>query len=135
MFILIFCFLTYTASGKGRNADPSVSLNVPLTLLPGKNKIDLLSLTVGLQVRLHIQRMLIVNAIYMFFNAEVMSYQNYGAYFDMKGAGITGPVQLKSSQSKSIIDLSTQLWTYQVDIILNYAWFWTTVSIFLKFSV
>ncbi|KAK6144452.1 hypothetical protein DH2020_021272 [Rehmannia glutinosa] len=77
-----------TGSGKGRNSNPNVSIEVPISLTPGKNKIDLLSLTVGLQ--------------------------NYGAYYDKKGAGITGPVQLKSSQNGSIIDLSLEQWTYQV---------------------
>lgn len=33
-------------SGKGK-----VALEIPVTLIPGKNTIDLLSLTVGLQVR------------------------------------------------------------------------------------
>ncbi|KAI3461445.1 hypothetical protein Pfo_018108 [Paulownia fortunei] len=77
-------------SAKGRNSNPEVSIDVPISLIPGKNKIDLLSLTVGLQ--------------------------NYGAYFDKKGAGVTGPVQLKGSQNGSTIDLSSQQWTYQIGL-------------------
>nr|GME21068.1 beta-galactosidase 8 [Ipomoea batatas] len=77
-------------SGKGGSNDAKVSINVPVSLVPGKNKIDLLSLTVGLQ--------------------------NYGGHFDLKGAGITGPVQLKDSKSGSSIDLSSQKWTYQVGL-------------------
>ncbi|KAK6138071.1 hypothetical protein DH2020_028186 [Rehmannia glutinosa] len=77
-------------SGKGRNSNPNVSIEVPISLTPGKNKIDLLSLTVGLQ--------------------------NYGAYYDKRGAGITGPVQLKGSQNGSIIDLSFEQWTYQIGL-------------------
>lgn len=37
-------------SGKGNSNDAKVSIDVPITLIPGKNKIDLLSVTVGLQV-------------------------------------------------------------------------------------
>nr|QSM07474.1 beta-galactosidase 8 [Ipomoea batatas] len=77
-------------SGKGGSNDAKVSINVPVSLVAGKNKIDLLSLTVGLQ--------------------------NYGGHFDLKGAGITGPVQLKDSKSGSSIDLSSQKWTYQVGL-------------------
>ncbi|KAK4408936.1 Beta-galactosidase 8 [Sesamum angolense] len=74
-------------SGKGGSSNSKVSIDVPISLQPGKNKIDLLSLTVGLA--------------------------NYGAFFDMRGAGVTGPVQLKSSKNGSTIDLSSQQWTYQ----------------------
>ncbi|EYU18852.1 hypothetical protein ABFS82_04G192500 [Erythranthe guttata] len=77
-------------SGKGRNSNPKVSIDVPISLKPGKNKIDLLSLTVGLQ--------------------------NYGAFFDKTGAGITGPVQLKGLKNGSTLDLSSQQWTYQVGL-------------------
>lgn len=77
-------------SGKGSNGNRKVSIEVPVTLIKGSNKIDLLSLTVGLQ--------------------------NYGAYFDTVGAGITGPVQLKGSQNGSTIDLSSQKWTYQIGL-------------------
>lgn len=41
-----------TGSGKGRNSNSKVSLDVPISLVPGKNKIDLLSVTVGLQVHI-----------------------------------------------------------------------------------
>lgn len=67
-----------------------VALDFPVTLLTGSNKIDLLSVTVGLQ--------------------------NYGAFFDIQGAGITGPVILKNSASGSTLDLSSQQWTYQVGL-------------------
>ncbi|KAK6141933.1 hypothetical protein DH2020_024322 [Rehmannia glutinosa] len=78
-------------SGKGRNDNPKVSIDVPVSFVPGKNKIDLLSLTVGLQ--------------------------NYGAFFDKTGAGVTGPVQLKGSQNgSSTVDLSSQQWTYQIGL-------------------
>lgn len=49
--------------------------------------------------------------------------QNYGAYYDMKGAGITGPVLLKGFGNGSIIDLSTQQWTYQVTVVKFYSSF------------
>ncbi|GFQ04067.1 beta-galactosidase 8 [Phtheirospermum japonicum] len=77
-------------SGKGRYDKPKISIDVPVTLRPGKNKIDLLSLTVGLQ--------------------------NYGAFFDKTGAGVTGPILLKDSQNGSTVDLSSQQWTYQVGL-------------------
>lgn len=77
-------------SGKGGSNDARVTIDVPVNLIPGKNKIDLLSLTVGLQ--------------------------NYGGHFDLRGAGITGPVQLKDSKSGTVIDLSSQQWTYQVGL-------------------
>ncbi|CAK9174393.1 unnamed protein product [Ilex paraguariensis] len=77
-------------SGKGSYNNPKVTIEVPVTLIPGKNRIDLLSLTVGLQ--------------------------NYGAFYDLSGAGITGPVQLKGSKNNSTIDLSSKQWTYQVGL-------------------
>lgn len=77
-------------SGKGNSGNAKVVLEIPISLVAGKNTIDLLSLTVGLQ--------------------------NYGAFFDLKGAGITGPVLLKDSKSGSKIDLSSQQWTYQVGL-------------------
>ncbi|KAF7119915.1 hypothetical protein RHSIM_Rhsim13G0093500 [Rhododendron simsii] len=72
-------------SGKGK-----VALEIPVTLVPGKNTIDLLSMTVGLQ--------------------------NYGAFFEKAGAGITGPVQLKAENNGSTVDLSSQHWTYQIGL-------------------
>ncbi|GJS21342.1 beta-galactosidase 8, partial [Tanacetum coccineum] len=41
---------------------------------------------------------------------------NYGAFFDKTGAGITGPVELEGLKSGSIIDLSSQRWTYQIGL-------------------
>ncbi|XP_073149105.1 beta-galactosidase 8-like isoform X2 [Henckelia pumila] len=79
------------AGGRRRsNSLREVSIDVPISLVPGQNKIDLLSLTVGLQ--------------------------NYGAYFDTVGAGVTGPVQLKGLQNGSTVDLSSQQWTYQIGL-------------------
>ncbi|XP_051120653.1 beta-galactosidase 8-like isoform X2 [Andrographis paniculata] len=78
------------AAGKGSHSNPNVSMDVPFSVLPGKNKIDLLSLTVGLQ--------------------------NYGAYYDLQGAGVTGPVLLKGLENRSTIDLSSQQWTYQIGL-------------------
>ncbi|GLU19005.1 hypothetical protein SLE2022_352760 [Rubroshorea leprosula] len=80
--------LAGTANGNSGNA--KVAVEIPVTLVPGKNTIDLLSMTVGLQ--------------------------NYGAFFDKWGAGITGPVELKSSKNGNSIDLSSQQWTYQIGL-------------------
>ncbi|KAG6620967.1 hypothetical protein I3842_Q048200 [Carya illinoinensis] len=77
-------------SGKGNSGNPKVSEDIPIALVTGKNKIDLLSLTVGLQ--------------------------NYGAFFDKTGAGITGPVKLKGIKNGTTVDLSSQEWTYQVGL-------------------
>lgn len=41
--------------------------------------------------------------------------QNYGAFFDKVGAGITGPVRLQRSANGTTIDLASQRWTYQVN--------------------
>ncbi|XP_055959705.1 beta-galactosidase 8 isoform X2 [Mercurialis annua] len=76
-------------SGTGKSSNSKVAVDIPITLTPGKNTIDLLSLTVGLQ--------------------------NYGAFFELAGAGITGPVTLKS-QNGNIVDLSSQQWTYQIGL-------------------
>lgn len=75
----------FVGSGIG---NPKISFESPIMLALGSNKIDLLSVTVGLQ--------------------------NYGAFFDLVGAGITGPVKLKG-QNESV-DLSSQQWTYQVGL-------------------
>ncbi|XP_047317232.1 beta-galactosidase 8 [Impatiens glandulifera] len=77
-------------SGKGNSGNSKVSIQIPIILVPGQNKLDLLSSTVGLE--------------------------NYGAFFDLTGAGVTGPVILKSSSNGSSIDLSSQEWTYQVGL-------------------
>ncbi|KAG8387699.1 hypothetical protein BUALT_Bualt02G0048400 [Buddleja alternifolia] len=77
-------------SEKGRSSKPKVSIDVPVNLQHGQNKIDLLSLTVGLQ--------------------------NYGAFFDKTGAGVTGPVKLNGLQNGSSVDLSSQQWTYQIGL-------------------
>lgn len=43
-----------------------------------------------------------------------MALQNYGAFFDLAGAGVTGPLLLRSSSGGLTVDLSSQQWTYQV---------------------
>ncbi|KAL2332047.1 hypothetical protein Fmac_019628 [Flemingia macrophylla] len=77
-------------SQAGNSGKSKFTVDIPVTLVAGKNTIDLLSLTVGLQ--------------------------NYGAFFDTWGAGITGPVTLKGSTNGSTLDLSSQTWTYQVGL-------------------
>ncbi|XVE59812.1 hypothetical protein DITRI_Ditri05aG0076900 [Diplodiscus trichospermus] len=76
-------------SGNGNSGNAKVKVDIPIKVVPGKNTIDLLSLTVGLQ--------------------------NYGAFFDLVGAGITGPVKLNGKNGSSM-DLSSQQWTYQVGL-------------------
>ncbi|KAL3518368.1 hypothetical protein ACH5RR_020957 [Cinchona calisaya] len=77
-------------SVKGNIGNAKVTLEIPTSLNKGKNTIDLLSFTVGLQ--------------------------NYGAFFDIRGAGVTGPVQLKGSINASIVDLSSHQWNYQIGL-------------------
>ncbi|KAL5078500.1 hypothetical protein RYX36_006921, partial [Vicia faba] len=77
-------------SGVGNSGNAKVKVDIPITLVSGKNKIDLLSLIVGLQ--------------------------NYGAFYDLVGAGITGPVTLKGLRNGSTVDLSSQQWTYQIGL-------------------
>lgn len=78
------------ASKFGVSGNHKISADIPVMLQTGRNTIDLLSLTVGLQ--------------------------NYGAFFDTWGTGVTGPVLLKSSGKGQSVDLSSQLWTYQVGL-------------------
>jgi hypothetical protein len=51
-------------------------------------------------------------------SAKVKFYapQNYGAFYDLVGAGITGPVILKFPKNGSTTNLSRQKWTYQVSL-------------------
>ncbi|XP_042439470.1 beta-galactosidase 6-like isoform X1 [Zingiber officinale] len=77
-----------TGSGIGNSDNVNVFLETTVSLVPGKNIIDLLSVTVGLQ--------------------------NYGPFFDLSGAGVTGPVLLKGQSGR--IDLSSNLWTYQIGL-------------------
>ncbi|KAH9700708.1 Beta-galactosidase 8 [Citrus sinensis] len=79
--------VAFAGSGYGSSSNAKVTVDFPIALAPGKNTFDLLSLTVGLQ--------------------------NYGAFYEKTGAGITGPVQLKGSGNGTNIDLSSQQWTYQ----------------------
>ncbi|XP_075485409.1 beta-galactosidase 8-like isoform X2 [Primulina tabacum] len=89
---MLHVFINGELAGRGirSNSGHEVSRDVPISLIPGENKIDLLSLTVGLQ--------------------------NYGAYFDTVGTGVTSPVQLKGLQNGSTFDLSSQQWTYQIGL-------------------
>ncbi|XP_076957639.1 beta-galactosidase 8-like [Bidens hawaiensis] len=77
-------------SAIGNAGRPGFTKDISVVLKSGKNKIDLLSLTVGLQ--------------------------NYGAFFDKMGAGITGPVELEGLTNGSTVDLSSQRWTYQIGL-------------------
>jgi hypothetical protein len=43
-------------------------------------------------------------------------YQNYGAFFELEGAGITGPVKLEGLKNGTTVDLSSLQWTYQVSL-------------------
>uniref|UniRef100_A0A0C9RYA0 Beta-galactosidase n=1 Tax=Wollemia nobilis TaxID=56998 RepID=A0A0C9RYA0_9CONI len=78
----------YTGSQVGFSSGSSITFEKPITLNSGKNGIDILSMTVGLQ--------------------------NYGSFFDTWGAGITGPVKLKGKDGER--DLSTEQWTYQIGL-------------------
>ena len=62
-------------------------------------------------------------------NTSIYLYQNYGAFYDKTGAGITGPVKLKGVKSGTTVDLSSQQWTYQVSVISF------SFLIFLKFNM
>ncbi|KAG4967304.1 hypothetical protein JHK87_032955 [Glycine soja] len=73
-------------SGTGNSGKAKVNVDIPVPLVAEKNAIDLLSLTVELQ--------------------------NYGAFFDTWGAGITGLVISKGLKNGSTVDLSSQQWTY-----------------------
>eukprot|EP00262_Sarcandra_glabra_P011562 TRINITY_DN2803_c0_g1_i1.p1 TRINITY_DN2803_c0_g1~~TRINITY_DN2803_c0_g1_i1.p1 ORF type:complete len:668 (-),score=103.04 TRINITY_DN2803_c0_g1_i1:189-2144(-) len=73
----------------GNSGNAKVTMEKPIMLVAGSNTIDLLSLTVGLQ--------------------------NYGAFFELSGAGITGPVKLKGFKNGTV-DLSSSQWTYQIGL-------------------
>lgn len=141
------CLNHFVGSGKGSGGSSKVSLDIPITLVPGKNTIDLLSLTVGLQVLLHfiqfVASIFLVRSYYcldlknlialrvsfvwwkfliFLFWLEIFStnkiynaiYQNYGAFFELRGAGVTGPVKLENQKNNITVDLSSGQWTYQV---------------------
>ncbi|PKA55078.1 Beta-galactosidase 8 [Apostasia shenzhenica] len=80
----VFVNGNYSGNMKGTQ----ITFDESIFLTPGSNRIDLLSATVGLQ--------------------------NYGAFFDLIGAGITGPVQLRGQNGT--LDLSSQEWTYQIGL-------------------
>ncbi|CAN7051306.1 hypothetical protein IGI04_027212 [Brassica rapa subsp. trilocularis] len=86
---VVYAFINGKLAGSG-NDRTNISLDIPINLVNGKNTIDLLSVTVGLA--------------------------NYGAFFDIIGAGITGPVSLNSAKTGSSMDLSSHQWTYQVGL-------------------
>ncbi|XP_042374488.1 beta-galactosidase 6-like [Zingiber officinale] len=77
-----------TGSAIGSGGDSKVSLNLTITLVKGINKIDLLSVTVGLQ--------------------------NYGAFYEKQGAGIISPVLLIGKTASANLSLSE--WTYQIGL-------------------
>ncbi|KAK1289663.1 Beta-galactosidase 8 [Acorus calamus] len=87
---VLHAFINQKLAGSeiGNAGNPKVTMDKPIVLGPGKNTIDLLSATVGLQ--------------------------NYGAFFDLTGAGITGPVKLKGNNAT--LDLSLTTWTYQIGL-------------------
>ncbi|KAI3822853.1 hypothetical protein L1987_10452 [Smallanthus sonchifolius] len=89
---VLYLFINGQLEGRaiGNANHPDFSKDIPVTLKHGKNKLDLLSLTVGLQ--------------------------NYGAFFDKTGVGITGPVELEGLTDGSAVDLSSQQWTYQIGL-------------------
>lgn len=65
VFVKIWAFL---GSGTGNSGNAKVTVDIPVTLIHGKNTIDLLSLTVGLQVWLpclikHCKKIIIYNSL------------------------------------------------------------------------
>lgn len=134
------CLNHFVGSGKGSGGSSKVSLDIPITLVPGRNTIDLLSLTVGLQVLLHfiqfvasycldLKNLIALRVSFVWWKfsifllwLEIFStnkvynaiYQNYGAFFELRGAGVTGPVKLESQNNNITVDLSSEQWTYQV---------------------
>ncbi|GLJ52389.1 hypothetical protein SUGI_1114380 [Cryptomeria japonica] len=79
----------YKGGKSGNNSLPNITLDQPISLKSGRNRIQLLSVTVGLQ--------------------------NYGSFFDLRGAGITGPVKLMGFKHGEK-DLSSQTWIYQIGL-------------------
>lgn len=47
----------------------------------------------------------------------LFSFQNYGAFYELVGAGVTGPVTLKGLKNGTSLDLSSNKWTYQVRLL------------------
>ncbi|KAF7805570.1 beta-galactosidase 8-like [Senna tora] len=85
----LHAFINGKLAGSGIG-DSAKVVDIPVTLVARKNKIDLLSLTVGLQ--------------------------NSGAFFDRAGAGITGPVILNGLKNGSSLNLTSYHWTYQIGL-------------------
>ncbi|KAK6274429.1 hypothetical protein POUND7_004138, partial [Theobroma cacao] len=73
----------------GTKSGYSFQFRNPVSLVPGRNNITLLSVTVGLQ--------------------------NYGDHFDLGPEGVTGPVGLIDVGNKTI-DLSSNAWNYKVGL-------------------
>ncbi|ESW04192.1 hypothetical protein PHAVU_011G074300 [Phaseolus vulgaris] len=84
----LHAFINGKLAGSGTGT--TIKVDIPITLVAGRNTIDLLSLTMGLQ--------------------------NYGAFFETWGAGITGPVILKGLKNGTSLDLSSQKWAYQIGL-------------------
>ncbi|GLJ11179.1 hypothetical protein SUGI_0145700 [Cryptomeria japonica] len=85
----IFINKQYIGTGTGSNSNPKFTMYKPIFVKPGKNTLDLLSMTVGLK--------------------------NIGPYYDTEGAGITGPITLKGLKSGTQ-DLSMWQRTYQIGL-------------------
>ncbi|XP_074556908.1 beta-galactosidase 8-like [Curcuma longa] len=85
---VLHSFVNGQPTGHFHGGDSKVSLNQTITLVKGINKIDLLSVTVGLQ--------------------------NYGAFYDKRGAGIISPVLLIGKSASA--NLSSSEWTYQIGL-------------------
>eukprot|EP00250_Pteridium_aquilinum_P015845 c22797_g1_i1 orf=77-2668(+) len=83
----VHVFVNQKLSGSGSGSKFQKKFPIPLNV--GANKIDLLSMTVGLQ--------------------------NYGAFFDTRGAGIDDAVLINENDGKSR-SLSSQTWVYQVGL-------------------
>eukprot|EP00252_Welwitschia_mirabilis_P005340 TRINITY_DN15846_c0_g1_i1.p1 TRINITY_DN15846_c0_g1~~TRINITY_DN15846_c0_g1_i1.p1 ORF type:complete len:802 (+),score=93.62 TRINITY_DN15846_c0_g1_i1:301-2406(+) len=87
--ILVFVNGILVGDAKGNKKAPAFNLQQPIKLLPGKNRIALLSMTVGLR--------------------------NSGAFYERRGAGITRvTIQGFKDGTK---DLSRASWKYQVGLV------------------
>ncbi|KAK9672424.1 hypothetical protein RND81_12G099700 [Saponaria officinalis] len=85
--------ILYTGTQYGSSGNFKFTFEKPILLVKGLNKIALLSVTVG--------------------------FANYGAFFDLQPAGVTGPVQLIANVNGVITtkDLSNQQWNYMVGLV------------------
>ncbi|GLJ33374.1 hypothetical protein SUGI_0671390 [Cryptomeria japonica] len=85
----VFVNKKFAGTGSGYDEYSNITLEKSIILNPGKNTLDLLSITVGLE--------------------------NFGGFYDAIGAGITGPITLKGLKNGTQ-DLSMQEWTYQIGL-------------------